>query len=90
MLNEPLNIRIAILDLYEGPFEAVKDRGELFYGTAALRRTYSALAPGGLFAVWSEDPDRAFEKRLSGAGFDFRRHRPRKGSRHVIYVAEKR
>lgn len=78
-----------ILDLYEGPFGAAKDRGEHLYGAAALRRTSAALVPGGVFAVWSEDPDRAFEKRLVSAGFSFKRHRPGRGSRHAVYIAEK-
>ena len=79
-----------ILDLYEGPFEAARERGEYLYGTAALKRSSSALMPGGVFAVWSEDPDRAFERRLADAGFSFDRKRPGKGgSRHTVYIAKK-
>ena len=79
-----------ILDLYEGPFEAVRERYDHLYGNAALQRSLSALSPGGVFAVWSEDPDRAFEKRLAGAGFTFDRKKSGKGSsRHVVYVARK-
>ncbi len=33
----------------------------------------SALMPGGVFAVCSEDPDKAFERRLVHAGFAFKR-----------------
>jgi len=48
----------------------------------------TALQPGGVFAVWSEDPDRAFERRLAEAGFTFARQRPgRGGRRHVVYIA---
>jgi len=78
-----------ILDLYEGPFEAAKERGGHLYGADALRSSSSALVPGGVFAVWSEDPDKAFEKRLVQAGFAFNSHRPPRGSRHIIYVAKK-
>lgn len=79
-----------ILDLFEGPFEAGKERGESFYGSGALELTRAALTPGGVFAVWSEDPDRAFEKRLNRAGFSFETQRPgRGGLRHVVYVAKK-
>ncbi len=77
-----------ILDLYEGPFEAARDRGEYLYGNAALKLSGSALLSGGLFAVWSEDPDRAFERRLSDNGFSFNRQRPRRGG-HVVYIARK-
>ncbi|KPJ98080.1 MAG: spermidine synthase [Nitrospira bacterium SG8_35_4] len=78
-----------ILDLYEGPFEAAKERGASLYGNIALALSGSALLPGGVFAVWSEDPDKAFEKRLVHAGFSFQRHRPRRGNRHVVYIAKK-
>jgi spermidine synthase len=79
-----------ILDLYEGPFEAVKERYYHIYGNAALQRSISALAPEGVFAVWSEDPDRAFEKRLADAGFKFECRKSGKGtSRHVVYIARK-
>ncbi len=78
-----------ILDLYEGPFEAAKERGDSVYGNTALKMSSTALMPGGVFAVWSEDPDRAFERRLVHAGFSFERHRPRRGNRHVVYIAKK-
>ncbi len=79
-----------ILDLYEGPFEAGKVKGEAFYGDGALELTRAALKPGGVFAVWSEDPDKAFEKRLKNAGFSFDLQRPgRGGLRHVVYVAKR-
>ena len=78
-----------ILDLYEGPFEAAKERGDYLYGDTALEMSVSALMPGGVFAVWSEDPDRAFERRLVHAGFTFKRHRPGRGNRHVVYIAKK-
>ncbi len=78
-----------ILDLYEGPFEAAKERGDYLHGDTALEMSGSALIPGGVFAVWSEDPDMAFEKRLVLAGFSFKRHRPGRGNRHVVYIAKK-
>ena len=78
-----------ILDLYEGPFEAAKERGDHLYGDTALGISGSALMPGGVFAVWSEDPDKAFERRLVHAGFVFERHRPGRGNRHVVYIARK-
>ncbi len=78
-----------ILDLYEGPFEAARERGDYLYGEAALAMSGSALMPGGVFAVWSEDPDKAFERRIVRAGFAFKRHRPGRGSRHVVYIATK-
>jgi spermidine synthase len=80
-----------ILDLYEGPREAAKAEGDPFYGRDALRRTREALNRRGVFAVWSEDPDAAFEKRLRSAGFDVERRKPGKGGpRHVVYLARKK
>jgi spermidine synthase len=80
-----------ILDLYEGPREATRAEGDPFYGREALRRTRDALTPGGIFAVWSEDPDAAFEKRLRAAGFDVERRKPGKGGpRHTVYLARAR
>jgi spermidine synthase len=53
-----------------------------------LAAARSALAPGGVYAVWSERPDPGFEKRLRTAGFDAVRSRPgRGGLRHAVYVA---
>jgi spermidine synthase len=78
-----------ILDLYEGPRDATQARDDPFYSPRALERTRAALAPGGVFAVWSEDADPAFAKRLRSAGFRVETLRPGKGGpRHVIYLAE--
>jgi spermidine synthase len=77
-----------ILDLYEGPYQGDQGRGDYLYGRQALATSRAALTPGGVFAVWSEDPDQAFEKRLQKAGFRVHRQRPgRGGRRHVVYIA---
>ena len=79
-----------ILDLYEGPYEGGRGRGKYLYGDMALALSRSALKAGGVLAVWSEDPDKAFEKRLKAAGFSVNRQRPgRGGHRHVVYIARK-
>ena len=79
-----------ILDLYEGPYKGDQGRGKYLYGDLALELSSSALKAGGVFAVWSEDPDLAFEKRLKAARFSVKRHRPgRGGHRHVVYIARK-
>jgi spermidine synthase len=77
-----------VLDLYEGPGSRTDPVGDPFYGKLALARTKNALVQDGVFAVWGENPDAAFEKRLETAGFRFKRHRPgRGGMRHVVYIA---
>ena len=79
-----------ILDLYDGPHGGAPGRGKYLYGDLAIGLSSSALKADGVFAVWSEDPDRAFEKRLKAAGFSVKRHRPgRGGHRHVVYIARK-
>jgi len=76
-----------VLDLYEGP-RGRSQATDPLYGTAALERTRRALAPGGVFAVWSEEPDAAFERRLAAAGFRAERQRPGGGGpRHAVYLA---
>ncbi|MBW2274386.1 MAG: spermidine synthase [Deltaproteobacteria bacterium] len=68
-------------------------------GTGALRDASPDAPPdapkdegrSGVLAVWSEDPDAAFEDRLARAGFAVERRRPgRGGRRHVVYVASAR
>jgi spermidine synthase len=76
-----------LLDLYAGPAGAA-DADSPFYGTRALAVTRAALAPGGVFGVWAERPDVAFEKRLRVAGYEVEKRRPgRGGLRHVVYIA---
>ncbi|HEV3076292.1 MAG TPA: spermidine synthase [Thermoanaerobaculia bacterium] len=77
-----------LLDLYEGPRTAAHGRDDPLYGRAALASVRAALNPGGVFAVWSEEPDAAFESRLGAAGFTWKRVRPgRGGPRHTLYLA---
>jgi len=79
-----------IIDLYEGPGASRDALLDPFYGSRALKTTSSALSPGGVFAVWGENSDAAFEKRLASAGFTVDRKRPgRGGLRHVVYLAQK-
>ncbi len=79
-----------IIDLYEGPHDGTDAVNDPFYGSRALRRTAAALSRGGVLAVWGENVDAAFEKRLAVAGFSVTTQRPgRGGLRHVVYVAKK-
>jgi spermidine synthase len=80
-----------VIDLYVGPSVDSDEHFDPYYGSHALQMTAHALTPGGIFAVWGENPDAAFEKRLVAAGFTFERLRPgRGGLRHVVYIAQKK
>jgi spermidine synthase len=79
-----------MLDLFEGPHSKTHPKRDPFYGTKAIDATRRALTMGGLFAVWSETPDAAFEKRLKAIGFSLTRTRPGKGGlRHAVYLAKR-
>ncbi len=79
-----------ILDLYEGPNAADQGRGEYLYGAKALKLSRAALKPDGVLAVWSEDPDKSFEKRLQAAMFSVVRQRPGRGAgKNVVYIGKK-
>lgn len=76
-----------VLDLYTGPYVRTHKRSDPLYGSAALRTTRDALKPGGVFAVWGEDYDAGFDRRLRGAGFAVTSQRLRGGGpRHVVYL----
>jgi spermidine synthase len=79
-----------ILDLYRGPHPRTDRRNDPIYGSLAIERTRKALKPGGIFAVWGENPDQGFEERLAAAGLTVSCERPgRGGYRHAVWVAEK-
>ena len=74
-----------ILDLYEGPTAAPRG-DEPFYGRSALARTYAALSPGGILAIWSEDVNVAFPRRMTDAGFTTSVHRPGGKRAYGVYL----
>jgi spermidine synthase len=83
----PARFDAIVLDLYEGPNAATQTASDPCYGEAALRACRAALRPGGVLAIWSEDPDRVFEERFARAGFRVSRHRGGRGGRaHVVYL----
>jgi spermidine synthase len=77
-----------VLDLYKGPHAKSHKVEDPLYGSIAIEMTRAALKPGGIFAVWGENYDSAFDKRLGAAGFSVFSDRPgRGGLRHVVYLA---
>jgi spermidine synthase len=87
---QPGSWHAVVLDLYEGPHASTQRPDDPFYGARALSRAHAALAAGGVLAVWSEEPDAPFARRLGAAGFTTRVHRAGRGGRsHVVYVGVK-
>jgi len=77
-----------VLDLYTGPHAKSHKVEDPLYGSIAIEMTRAALKPGGVFAVWGENYDQGFDKRLKAAGFSVLSDRPgRGGLRHVVYLA---
>ncbi|HBA88302.1 MAG TPA: spermidine synthase [Geobacter sp.] len=77
-----------VLDLYTGPHAKSHKVEDPLYGSTAIEMTRAALKPGGVFAVWGENYDQGFDRRLSSAGFSVTCDRPGYGGlRHVVYLA---
>ncbi len=79
-----------IVDLYEGPRNLKPGQRDPLYGAQSLRDVHAALSEGGVYAVWAEEPNQAFQQRLVAAGFQVELTRVRAGGpRHAVYVATK-
>ena len=82
-----------ILDVDNGPQGLTLDANHWLYSRGGLAASYRALRAGGVLAVWSAGPDRAFSKLLHKTGFEVTEVRVRahrgKGARHVIWMARK-
>lgn len=76
-----------VLDLYRGPHAKTDQRDDPLYGSRAIENMRAALKPCGVVAVWGENYDENFDKRLKGAGFTVTTNRPgRGGLRHAVFL----
>ena len=80
-----------LLDVDNGPEGMTQSANDDLYSKQGLAAARAALRPGGVLAVWSQGPDRAFAQRLHKAGFAVEERRVRArgahgGSRHVIWL----
>lgn len=79
-----------VLDLFEGPHARTDPKRDPLYGSEAIRRSWQALAPGGVLGVWAEAREEHFEARLRAQGFSIETQRPgRGGLRHWIVLARR-
>lgn len=81
-----------LLDVDNGPDGIVRPENGRIYSRSGLRHAMAALRPGGVLAVWSAGPDKAFTQRLENAGFDVDEVRVParangKGPKHTIWFA---
>ena len=81
-----------LLDVDNGPEGLTRRENDRLYDAKGLARTYAALRPGGVLAVWSSGPDGSFTTRLQRTGFaveevKVRARQKKRGARHVIWLA---
>ena len=77
-----------VLDLYRGPHAKTDHHDDPLYGLRAIRNARGALKPQGVLAVWGEQYDESFVKRLKSVGFTVTTQRPGKGGyRHAVFLA---
>ncbi len=80
-----------LLDVDNGPDGLSRDANDQLYTVRGLHAARRALTPGGLLAVWSAAPSKAFTLALQRAGFQVEEIQARankgKGVRHVIWAA---
>ena len=58
-----------LLDVDNGPEGLTRNANDRLYSVKGLAAAKAALRPGGVLAVWSAAPDRAFARRLDEVGF---------------------
>jgi spermidine synthase len=84
-----------LLDVDNGPDGLTRAGNDGLYSAAGLAVARAALKSGGILAIWSAAPDKAFARRLAGSGFAVeevvvRARANGKGPRHVIWFATRR
>ncbi|MCB8822058.1 spermidine synthase [Microvirga rosea] len=84
-----------LLDVDNGPEGLTRKANDGLYDLSGLSAAQTALSPGGVLAVWSSTPNKAFTQRLRKAGFGVdevgvRANGTRGGARHTIWIATKR
>jgi spermidine synthase len=90
---KPAAYHAIVLDVDNGPEGLSRTANDALYDAKGLRSAYTALRPGGIFAVWSSAPDQKFSRRLRDAGFEVEevmaRAKGKRGARHTIWIARR-
>lgn len=84
-----------LLDVDNGPEGLTRKENDNLYSPAGLSTALAALRSGGIFGVWSVNPDHRFSKRLKRTGFNVEEIRSRArgcygGRRHIIWLGAKK
>lgn len=96
MLLAPEPFDAILLDVDNGPDGLVRADNNRIYSKSGLHNARRALSPGGILAIWSAFPDKAFTRRLESVGFEVEEVEVRarigkdgkgKGPRHTIWFA---
>ncbi|HET8790273.1 MAG TPA: hypothetical protein VFM75_03615 [Modicisalibacter sp.] len=82
-----------MLDVDNGPEGLTRKENDWIYSPKGLEAAQEALRPDGVLAIWSAGRDPAFTERLRRIGFMVeekvvRAHRPGKGAKHMIWLAQ--
>lgn len=92
--KERVGFDAVVLDVDNGPDGLTRASNEWLYSKAGVAVLFGALRSGGVLAIWSAGPDRAFTKRLRAVGFLVEevvvRAHAGKGARHVIWLARRK
>lgn len=85
---------VIMLDVDNGPDGLTADENDRLYAASGIAAAKKSLRPGGVLAVWSAGPDRAFLKRLRNAGFNSVEEiavplRGKGGRPDIVWLAEK-
>lgn len=92
--GEPQGFDAIMLDVDNGPEGLTQKGNSWLYSAAGLHSCHRALRAKGILAVWSASADRKFSERVAKAGFKVEEVQVyahgNKGTRHTIWIAEKR
>ena len=92
--SEPQGFDAIMLDVDNGPEGLTRKSNSWLYSSAGLDACARALRPKGQLAVWSASADQAYSQKLGKAGFKAEEVQVfahgNRGTRHTIWIAEKR